>query len=111
MIGDSSHVVWVLEILEDLSTRGHSTFYITSYKHCYKYMKRSTSFRANAASTEQDDQAKFAKNHPSVNVHSVGPATDPTVLKNAVQDLRELNFAKGLKHLVSQMTDTFAEGW
>lgn len=29
MFGGSSHIVWVLEILEQLSSRGHSTFYVT----------------------------------------------------------------------------------
>jgi hypothetical protein len=29
MHGGSSHINWVLEILEELSSRGHSTFYIT----------------------------------------------------------------------------------
>jgi hypothetical protein len=29
MYGGSSHVVWVLSILEELSNRGHSTFFIT----------------------------------------------------------------------------------
>ncbi|KAI8646822.1 hypothetical protein BD408DRAFT_336454 [Parasitella parasitica] len=51
MIGGSSHIVWVLSILEELtSSRGHNTFFIT-----------------------RDDQTKFGKNYPSVETVSIGP--------------------------------------
>lgn len=30
--GGSSHVAWVVEILDELSRRGHSTFFVTNVK-------------------------------------------------------------------------------
>ncbi|KAG1139238.1 hypothetical protein G6F37_010086 [Rhizopus arrhizus] len=48
--GGSSHVVWVLSILEELAARGHHTTFYT-----------------------RDDQAKFTKNFPTVDLVSAGP--------------------------------------
>ncbi|KAG1193194.1 hypothetical protein G6F70_009104 [Rhizopus microsporus] len=50
-IGGSSHVIWVLEILEELAARGHHTTFYT-----------------------REDQAKFIKNYPSVELALSGPA-------------------------------------
>ncbi|CEI93939.1 hypothetical protein RMCBS344292_08163 [Rhizopus microsporus] len=50
-IGGSSHVIWVLEILEELAARGHHTIFYT-----------------------REDQAKFIKNYPSVELTLSGPA-------------------------------------
>ncbi|KAG0775357.1 hypothetical protein G6F22_013361 [Rhizopus arrhizus] len=48
--GGSSHIVWVLSILEELAARGHHTTFYT-----------------------RDDQAKFIKNFPTVDLVSAGP--------------------------------------
>ncbi|PHZ09855.1 uncharacterized protein RHIMIDRAFT_239974 [Rhizopus microsporus ATCC 52813] len=50
-VGGSSHIVWVLEILEELAVRGH---YVSFYT--------------------REDQAKFIKNYPSVELVLNGPA-------------------------------------
>ncbi|CEP19969.1 hypothetical protein [Parasitella parasitica] len=52
MVGGSSHIVWVLSILEELaSNRGHNTYFFT-----------------------REDQTNFGKNYPSVETVSVGPS-------------------------------------
>ncbi|RCH95492.1 hypothetical protein CU097_012410 [Rhizopus azygosporus] len=50
-MGGASHIVWVLEILEELTARGHHTTFYT-----------------------REDQAKFIKNYPSVELTLSGPA-------------------------------------
>ncbi|KAG1035317.1 hypothetical protein G6F43_013251 [Rhizopus delemar] len=63
--GGSSHVVWVLSILEELTARGHhATFYTP------------------------DDHAKFIKNFPTVELVSAGPAiVNKEKYKNVVRVL------------------------
>ncbi|KAI8096025.1 hypothetical protein BDF21DRAFT_442140 [Thamnidium elegans] len=46
--GGSSHVTWVIEILDELSRRGHTTFFLT-----------------------KENQVKFTKNYPSVITETV----------------------------------------
>ncbi|KAG1141240.1 hypothetical protein G6F36_015726 [Rhizopus arrhizus] len=59
--GGSSHVVWVLSILEELAARGHHTTFYT-----------------------RDDHTKFIKNFPTVDLVSAGPAL---VTKEEISDI------------------------
>ncbi|EIE90235.1 hypothetical protein RO3G_14946 [Rhizopus delemar RA 99-880] len=63
--GGSSHVVWVLSILEELAARGHHTIFYT-----------------------RDDHAKFIKNFPTVELVSAGPAiVEKETYKNGIRVL------------------------
>ncbi|KAG0826119.1 hypothetical protein G6F18_010110 [Rhizopus arrhizus] len=59
--GGSSHIVWVLSILEELAARGHHTTFYT-----------------------RDDGVKFTKNYPSIDLVSAGP---PLATKEEVSDM------------------------
>ncbi|KAG0933917.1 hypothetical protein G6F32_010899 [Rhizopus arrhizus] len=60
-LGGSSHIVWVLSILEELAARGHHTTFYT-----------------------RDDGVKFIKNYPSIDLVSAGP---PLATKEEVSDM------------------------
>lgn len=34
LMGGSSHINWVLSILDELTTRGHTTFFVTKVRSC-----------------------------------------------------------------------------
>lgn len=85
MYGGSSHVNWVLTILEELSNRGHSTFFQT-----------------------KDDHVKFSKNFQSINTSSLGPPFDPEVKKQVTKKLQS-DFLTGYKDMLTASLQVFEE--
>ncbi|KAG1497540.1 hypothetical protein G6F53_011950 [Rhizopus delemar] len=87
--GGSSHVVWVLSILEELAARGHHTIFYT-----------------------RDDHAKFIKNFPTVELVSAGPAiVEKETYKNGIRvlssDSHIDSFLCIMKALMLNFTDNY----
>ncbi|CAO3700081.1 hypothetical protein G6F70_001031 [Rhizopus microsporus] len=73
-IGGSSHIVWVLEILEELAARGHHVSFYT-----------------------REDQAKFIQNYPSVELVLNGPALfQPEESRALLERLISMEVVKGV---------------
>lgn len=88
-IGGSSHIVWVLEILEELAARGHHVSFYTrvsvkSKQYCILMIL-------------QEDQAKFIKNFPSVELILNGPALfQPEEARALLERLVAMEVVKGI---------------
>ncbi|ORE12701.1 hypothetical protein BCV71DRAFT_280353 [Rhizopus microsporus] len=86
--GGSSHIVWVLSILEELQARGHHTIYYT-----------------------REDHAKFIKGFPSIELNIGGPAMMTkeeytTFFSKKLQDISPVDFfADVTKLLLNQSFD------
>jgi hypothetical protein len=53
---------------------------------------------------------KFAESYPNVTAKSVGPGIALEVIKESMRDLRQKPVVEGMKHLLSLLTNDFAEG-
>ncbi|CEI89662.1 hypothetical protein RMCBS344292_04012 [Rhizopus microsporus] len=88
--GGSSHIVWVLSILEELQARGHHTIYYT-----------------------REDHAKFIKGFPSIELNIGGPAMMTkeeytTFFSKKLQDISPVDFfADVTKLLLNQSFDDY----
>ncbi|GAA5811398.1 hypothetical protein MFLAVUS_004833 [Mucor flavus] len=85
LYGGSSHVSWVIDILDELSRRGHTTFYLTT-----------------------DDQVKFSKNHPSIITESIGMAVNGEQRSEAARILSTGSLLAGVKALIEANAATFS---
>ncbi|KAI9244531.1 hypothetical protein EDC94DRAFT_629544 [Helicostylum pulchrum] len=84
LYGGSSHISWVIEILDELSRRGHTTSFLT-----------------------KDDQLKFAKNHPSIKTKSVGAAVSDEQRRKVTKIISNGFSAEGMKAIIEMNVATF----
>ncbi|KAI9244530.1 hypothetical protein EDC94DRAFT_653910 [Helicostylum pulchrum] len=88
LYGGSSHVHWVIEILDELSRRGHTTFFLT-----------------------MDDQVKFAKNHQSIITESIGMTVNGEQRNEAARILSTGSLLAGVKALIEANAATFSSDY
>ncbi|KAG1587657.1 hypothetical protein G6F48_005792 [Rhizopus delemar] len=85
--GGSSHIVWVLSILDELAARGHHTTFYT-----------------------RDDSAKFTKNFPSIDLVSAGPALitkkELTDMISTVTKLKEVDM---VLYMITALAQNFTK--
>ncbi|KAG0927358.1 hypothetical protein G6F30_012745 [Rhizopus arrhizus] len=87
--GGSSHIVWVLSILEELAARGHHTTFYT-----------------------RDDQTKFIKNFPTVDLVSAGPTiVEKERYKNVIRILSSDNHVDSFLHMMKASMSNFTESY
>ncbi|KAG1409239.1 hypothetical protein G6F58_009385 [Rhizopus delemar] len=87
--GGSSHIVWVLSILEELAARGHHTTFYT-----------------------RDDQAKFIKNFPTVDLVSDSlTIVEKERYKNVIRSLSSDNHVDSLLHMTKTMMLNFTDDY
>ncbi|KAG0927131.1 hypothetical protein G6F57_014930 [Rhizopus arrhizus] len=87
--GGSSHVVWVLSILEELAARGHHTTFYT-----------------------RDDQTKFIKNFPTVDLVSAGPAVATNEeMGNLIRNLTTKEPVDRLVYMLEEFSQNFTEDY
>ncbi|KAG2213470.1 hypothetical protein INT47_009144 [Mucor saturninus] len=84
MYGGSSHVSWVISILDELSLRGHTTFYLTT-----------------------DGQIKFAKDYPSITSNSIGPSLSKEEHDRFMEELSSKPIVEGIKSMLERLTIKF----
>ncbi|EIE90221.1 hypothetical protein RO3G_14932 [Rhizopus delemar RA 99-880] len=85
--GGSSHVVWVLSILEELAARGHHTTFYT-----------------------RDDHIKFIKNFPTVDLVSAGPAlVEKEEFESMVRTLIAKEPVERFVYMMEHFTQNFTE--
>ncbi|KAG1316825.1 hypothetical protein G6F62_013256 [Rhizopus arrhizus] len=86
--GGSSPIMWVLSILEELAARGHHTTFYT-----------------------RDDQAKFIKNFPTVDLVSDSlTIVEKERFKNVIRSLSSDNHVDSLLHMTKTMMLNFTDG-
>ncbi|KAG0904724.1 hypothetical protein G6F33_012713 [Rhizopus arrhizus] len=87
--GGSSPVMWVLSILEELAARGHHTTFYT-----------------------RDDQAKFIKNFPTVDLVSDSlTIVEKERFKNVIRSLSSDNHVDSLLHMTKAMMLNFTDDY
>ncbi|GAA5806586.1 hypothetical protein HPULCUR_012126 [Helicostylum pulchrum] len=84
--GGSSHVSWVIEILDELSRRGHNTFFLT-----------------------KEDQVKFTKNYPSIITDSIRLTKDDEQREKGIGILSTPDFLTGMKTVIDANAATFSK--
>ncbi|KAG0865802.1 hypothetical protein G6F16_009949 [Rhizopus arrhizus] len=87
--GGSSHVVWVLSILEELAARGHHTTFYT-----------------------RDDHTKFIKNFPSIDLVSAGPAlVEKEEFENMVRTIIAKEPVEMFAYMMEKLSHNFTEDY
>ncbi|KAI8096029.1 hypothetical protein BDF21DRAFT_394307 [Thamnidium elegans] len=88
LYGGSSHVSWVINILDELSHRGHTTFFLT-----------------------KDDHLNFTKNYPSIITESIGMTVNSEQRRKATIILSTESPLAGVKALMEANAATFSSDY
>lgn len=109
-LGGSSHVEWVLSIMEELSKRGHHTTYLT--RVCIHVCSNDALYHSTLTSIHiQDSHVKYGKRFPSIETVSLGNDTKHGIALKAFSIVdRKRTLPDLAVKLLKVFESTFQEG-